>query len=165
LDSAVCEAVDRLLAETGARFRCAVDLGCGYGQYGWMLKRHVGWLIGVDKDRHRLSEAVLHDYDEVVAADIREYRLPEEAEAVFLFDVVEHLSKDDGHRLLRRLRGLSVILTTPARFRSLAMDRHVSLWTPGELKKLGFTVSPVDYSNPFTGLLYGWCILAYRFHL
>ena len=69
----------RVLSEVlkGRYFSKAVDLGCGEGYYSDIMKRHVGYLIGVDHNLGRLSVArEFGGYDEVVYADMREYEIP-----------------------------------------------------------------------------------------
>ena len=74
-------------------FQVAVDLGCGFGEYAPLLKKHCDYLIGIDKD---IERTLLAGYDiiynRLVRDDIRTYILPVEVEAVFWFDGPEHLN-------------------------------------------------------------------------
>jgi len=157
--------VRRILGDR--KFKVCVDLGCGNGDAGEVLKPHCKILIGVDHNLGRLSVAKkFGGYDKVVYADVREYEIPPETDAVFLFDIIEHLPKSDGIALLQKLRRISyVMLTTPSKFFPLATDGHVTLWTRQELEQNGFTVIEYSYGFPteiLTYLIYGKHLLAVR---
>ncbi|MDB6000011.1 MAG: putative methyltransferase, contains repeat [Rhizobacter sp.] len=63
------------LAELGrARFRSALDLGCGTGLCGPLVKPLVQHLVGVDLSSQMLEKAAAHGvYDELVHADIAQH--------------------------------------------------------------------------------------------
>lgn len=126
---------------SGKTFTLGVDLGCGSGDAGPILKQHIDYLIGVDSNRLLLTQA--HIYDELILQDIRMYVLPKNTEAVFLFDVIEHIPHNDGEQLLLALMGVrNAYLTTPKHFfldGAGGVGPHQSLWTEEELKNYGFT--------------------------
>jgi len=164
MEREVSLALADLLEMYGRRFRYGADLGCGTGNYGDLLKEYVDWLVGVDHNRERLSYAIKNGYDEVVVADVREFQIPPECDVVFMFDVIEHLPKQDGLMLLQRaLPGRSVFLTTPSKFFGFAMKNgHQSLWTVEELANLGFQeiyLVPVGFPK---SMVYGDKILAIK---
>lgn len=137
----------------GRYFNLAVDLGCGPGPHGEVIKPHVGHLIGVDHDYGRLNVALeFSDYDEIVWSDVREYELPPETEAVFMFEVIEHLTKEDGWKLLNRISHVPfVLLSTPEIFFTAftsMFDGHISLWKPEEFINLGYKVILTNYDFP-----------------
>ena len=141
-------------------FDVGVDLGCGCGLRGPLLKRRVRWLVGVDHRAVSLSWAILDGYDEVAKCNVLEYKVSKGCGLVTLFDVVEHFTKEEGRSLLEGLRKQYVVSTTPSQFFPWAENGHKSLWKPEELEKLGFTVTLHDIG--FWGLLYGKEILAVR---
>ena len=150
------EILAEVLSELGRRFRYGIDLGCGTGSYAPILREYVDWLVGVDHNAERLSYAIRNGYDAVVLADIRDYELPVECDVVFMFDVIEHLPKQDGLTLLRRvLPGRTVFLTTPSKFFGFAAKNgHQSLWTVEELESLGFNeiyLFPIGFKTLFYG--------------
>ena len=135
----------------GQWFSVAVDLGCGPGAHGEIIKPHVGYLIGVDHNYSRLNVALeFSGYDKVVCSDILGYELPPETEAIFMFEVIEHLTKEDGLNLLKRIGYVPfILLSTPAIFFKAGwMDGHVSLWTPEEFANLGFKTKLIGYDFP-----------------
>jgi hypothetical protein len=132
-------------------FNTAVDLGCGPGRRGELFKPHAKQLIGVDHHYGRLNVAVkFSGYDKGIWTDILEYELPSETEAVFVIDVIEHITKQEGLDLLNRISQVPfIIITTPTTFfRAGTLDHHVSLWTPEEFINLGFKVKIINYDFP-----------------
>lgn len=135
----------------GRYFNKALDLGCGEGYYADILKNHAKWLVGIDHNLGRLSVAKeFAGYDEVVFSEVQEYQIPSDTEAVFILEVLEHLSKSDGHNLLLKLRNIPfVFITTPAAFHRFTFrNYHQSLWTEGELQEYGFKTQKFNYGFP-----------------
>jgi hypothetical protein len=135
----------------GKYFDIAVDLGCGPGRRGELFKPHIKHLIGVDHHYGRLNVAVkFSGYDEGIWSDIREYKPPSGTEAIFIIDVIEHITKQEGIDLLNRINLVPfVIITTPTTFfRAGTLDHHVSLWAPEEFTNLGFKVKITNYDFP-----------------
>lgn len=122
-------------------FNVVVDLGCGEGKLGPVIRDQVGYLIGVDENEKTLQKAYRQGlYDELVVCDIRNYPIPGNADLVCLLEVIEHLPKEDGLVLLQRIRA-PIILSTPSKYYAKPWNSpHLSLWTPEELQALGFTV-------------------------
>ena len=143
-------------------FKLCVDLGCGEGYNGDVLKKYCDWLIGVDHNLARLSVAKkFGGYDEVKFMEVQDYEIPPDTDAVFLFEVIEHLSKQAGFDLLLKLHKVPfIMLTTPSKFQSLLCthNHHVSLWTDSELQKQGFKTQIFSYG--FLNLIYGKGIMA-----
>lgn len=137
----------------GKHFNIAVDLGCGPGRFGEILKQHVNYLIGVDRHPGRISVAQKFSrYDEVILSDVLDYELPSETEAVFIFEFIEHLSKEDGCKLLNCISYVPfIIISTPLTFFIAgAMNHHLSLWTPEEFTDLGYKVEIIPYDFPMS---------------
>jgi len=146
----------------GKHFRVAVDLGVGFGGYASLLKKHCDYLIGVDWNIERVILAgydIL--YDKLVRDDIRTYILPAEAEAMFLFDVIEHINYGEGSALLDDIGSRFCIITTPTKFFQGALDGHASLWSAEQLERLGFET--VTYTCGFwKQLFYGLKVIGVR---
>ena len=143
-------------------FGVAVDLGCGFGEYASLLKKHCDYLIGVDRNIERvLLSGYDIIYDKLIRDDIRTYEIPAEAEAVFWFDGPEHLSLEESLALLDDIGSRFCIVTTPVKFFSGALDGHVSLWGAEQLERLGFTT--VTYKCSFwRHFLYGLKVIGVR---
>ncbi|MEM1551583.1 MAG: class I SAM-dependent methyltransferase [Candidatus Bathyarchaeia archaeon] len=137
----------------GEHFNVCVDLGCGEGYYSETIKKHCKFLIGVDHNLPRLSVAErFGKYDMLVNADIREFPLPNETEAAFMLDVIEHIPKQDGTTLLQKLTTLPniklIFISTPLTFTTRGFrNKHVSLWTTEDLQAHGFQTQII--TNPF----------------
>lgn len=146
------------------QFSISLDLGCGTGDGGEILRSHTRRLIGVDMDPDALSVAGSRGlYDELHLADIREWPLGN-ADSVALFDSLEHIRKEEGHHLLQRCSDRYTILTTPWYSVPLLSNlEHKCLWSDEELRRLGFKTTAYSFM-PDVGMwiLYGGIILAVR---
>lgn len=142
--------IDEYLSQLPS-FNYAVDMGSGRGSLGYILRRHSQYLVGVDKNLEFLKVAeTLNVYDELVNIDVRDFQIPAEADAFFLFEILEHVSKQDGLNLLKRLEGKFVMVSTPLKFIS-AHGQHVSLWTVNDFASLGFDVWLIPLSSEAKG--------------
>ena len=123
----------------GKQFNTCVDLGCGYGEVAPTLKKHCNHLIGVDTDTLR---AVISGYDiiydELIQTDARTYTLPSNCNQATLFDLIEHMPKKDGYRLIEKIGTRHIIITTPSKYHPGALNGHMSLWSQQDLEQLGF---------------------------
>lgn len=138
-----------------------LDVGCGArSPLGGVEKR---WLTSVGVDVHLPSlrssaRSQLHEAH--VAADIRQLEdvfKPKSFDILIALDVIEHLPKDDGLRLLRAMDALArrkVIVFTPSGFLAQApyddnpFQEHVSGWSAAEMREHGFTVVGVNGWKP-----------------
>ena len=146
----------------GKHFKVLVDLGIGFGEVAPVLKKHCDYLKGVDKDLERvLLSGYDILYDELVKEDVRTYIIPSEAEAVSLFDLIEHLNLNEGLDLLKKIGSRYCILTTPSKFYQGALNGHVSLWSEEDLNDLGFKTIQFDVGF-FREILYGLKIIGVR---
>lgn len=137
--------------ETTSEFSFSVDLGCGIGSFGPLLKQNTKYLVGVDVDSYFLSIAELQKtYDELVNIDVSYYPIPPEADSVFLFEFIEHLPKERGVALLNSLYSKFVMVSTPLIINP-NNPLHISLWSIADFKNLGFneiyTLENIPYGN------------------
>lgn len=130
--------------------RSALDLGCGGGS----PSRHLGipFLAGLDGHAASLQEARANrTHQEYYLRDVRNLEglfSAGQFEACIALDLIEHLTKDEGLRLLRdmeRIASKRVILFTPNGFLPQQggvddLQQHLSGWEPGEMKALGYRV-------------------------
>lgn len=149
MNSATYKLLEKLLE--GKWFGVCVDLGCGEGYYGPLLKKHCPLLIGVDHNLGRLSVAKkFAEYDQVFYMEVQDYTPPPGTEAVFMIEVIEHLPKLDGQALLQRLSHIPfTVITTPVEFHRFTLrNHHQSLWTENELQAYGFKTQTYTYAFP-----------------
>lgn len=127
-------------------FELGVDLGCACGNDA--IRNHCKVIIGVDHNLSYMSVAKeFSGYDITVQSDIRYYDVPRNVDAVFMIDSIEHLTKDDGIKLINRISYVPFILiTTPSVFFPIVcFDHHYSLWSIEEFKELGLQVLTYNY--------------------
>jgi 2-polyprenyl-3-methyl-5-hydroxy-6-metoxy-1,4-benzoquinol methylase len=132
-----------------------LDIGAGFGKYGFLAREYLElWFRTTDysKRTRRIDAIEVFGpyvtplqrliYDEIHVADAVEI-LPQLAtyDLVLLIDVLEHLGKPDGIRLIKAalLKGTFVIVSTPknpapqgAHFGNVH-EKHTSAWTKREL--------------------------------
>lgn len=128
-------------------WRRGFDLGCGFGDAGRVLKQGVDFLYGIDLNRLCLFLSQnRNDYDELFRGNILNcVQHVEKTDVIFLMDVLEHLPKHVGLRLLQKIES-DLILTTPLLWNLgyslfLIWSKHRSLWTTSELNRLGFEIT------------------------
>ncbi len=128
--------------------KTVLELGCG--QYSIIYKAGVhkkAQVTGVEIHQP-YTEVMSKHYHECVCADITQYKFTTTFDAVVCMDVLEHLEKQDGLRLLTQMRywGRKVIITVPHGFQENGIYdnniylKHLSSWTAGEFKERGYKV-------------------------
>lgn len=126
-----------------------LDLGCGYNSPLHQCKG--SFSVGVESFLPYLEESrgkLLHD--QYIRADIRKVNFkPGSFDAVVAFEVLEHLTKEEGQELLNKMKTWArkkLIITTPNGYlRQDSYDKnplqeHKTGWSPKELRNLGFKV-------------------------
>jgi len=85
-----------------------LDLGCGLGQTAYFLAEVSGEVTGIDRSAFAIQFAIknykrpnLH----FVQADILVYEPQVLVDAVFCMDLIEHLDREEGKKLLQRILG------------------------------------------------------------
>lgn len=126
-----------------------LDVGCGYRSLIQLFQFR--YSVGVEVFEPFLQEskreAIHTDY---ILADIRSVAFkPKSFDAVVAVEVLEHLTKEEGTMLLRKMEQWArkrVIVTTPSGYskqdcyESNPLQEHRSGWEAGELVQLGFRV-------------------------
>jgi len=125
-----------------------LDLGCGTSS--WLRVCSIPYSVGVDAFEPSLKESKgkrLHT--QYIMADVRSVEFKAGSfDAVIAFEVIEHLTKEEGHKLLidmERWARNKVIISTPNGYVPLnpldnPFQRHMSGWNIAELRQLGFKV-------------------------
>lgn len=137
-----------------------LDIGAGFGKYGVLFReycpRHPR-VVGVEAwepyvANHRLRGI----YDDLLVCDVMELNshLLNVCEAVFLGDVIEHLTKTDGLDLLARI-DRPVVINTPEHFFHNGdglpwTETHRSHWTMADFEATGRLIRQ---DNVFAGLV------------
>ncbi len=132
--------------------KSVLDVGCGASPT--MRQIGVSHPVGVEGYKPSIDQArKLNTHDEIIEADVRElgrHFQPGEFDACIALDVIEHLAKPDGIKLMQdmeRVASKKVIFFTPCGFlpqRHASNDdlqEHLSGWEPAEMRKYGYDVT------------------------
>lgn len=132
-----------------------LDIGIGYGKWGFLIREALdfmegrfepgSWEVTIDGIEAFPYESPLHEwvYDSVRRVDVLD--VADELEGydlVVLGDVIEHVSKEDGMRLLRGLlaRNRNVLVATPLEFFEQEVagnpfEHHRSHWSEADFRE------------------------------
>ena len=127
----------------------ALNIGIGDGNSG--IARQIPFIpfksltmIDIHEPYIKNAKARFYDAKKVrfYNADMREYPV-ENYEIVMLFDVLEHLKKEESLKVLSRIKGKTIVfipLETEYRknIYDLKSQDHLSMWTEEDFIKLGF---------------------------
>jgi hypothetical protein len=156
---------DRLLTRELSR-GCAslLDVGCGNNSPVRYLTGAIPRRTGVDAFAPALEESLragIHtDGRNVDVLDIGRHFEPQSYDCVLASDVIEHLEKVDGLRLIRdmeRIARRKVVIFTPNGFLPQApyednpWQTHRSGWEPDEMRALGYRLLGVNGWKGFFG--------------
>lgn len=157
--------------------RAALDVGCGKSSVLSVFRPGL-ITVGVDAHAPAVAEAKAHRvHDQYLVANILEAH-PDELFApingkkfdlVTLYDVIEHVPKNLGYKLLEKCEELTsklVLLQTPNGFLEQGPEfgnpfqRHLSGWFPHDFEGLGYTVRGAVGLKAFHGYagLFKWPI-------
>ncbi|MBU0686201.1 MAG: class I SAM-dependent methyltransferase [Candidatus Thermoplasmatota archaeon] len=134
--------------------KTVLDVGCGRGFVGSMLRiyRDPTRIVGIDNFDPSIDFARrMKAYDEVVKLDLAKDDIPfrdNEFDLVVCLEVIEHLRKDDGLRLLGRMEsvGKRLIISTPGvyfpqpNYEDNPHQAHISFYSAKELRRRGYSV-------------------------
>ena len=136
--------------------RTLLDIGCGGGGPVSSFSRKLAFSVGVDTYAPAIEAARQksshHDYVVANVADLASKFPPKSFDCVLAFDVIEHLDKDVGLKLLDQMECISrkkVIVFTPNGFLPQGalggnpFQVHRSGWTAGEFRQRGYRVRGV----------------------
>ena|SRR3990167_1422720 len=147
---------------------CILDVGCGNGKYGMLLREYLDgcwygrryedpkmWkceIIAVEPFERYITPAHEYHYDRIINVPIEQlvqdgYFAIELFDIILLSDIIEHLTKEQGIKLLAGLKqwlkpdGI-ILITTPDRFfhqqevDGCAYEEHKCVWSVEEFEGL-----------------------------
>ncbi|CAA9516707.1 MAG: hypothetical protein AVDCRST_MAG69-2807 [uncultured Solirubrobacteraceae bacterium] len=132
----IIKAVQRLAPKS------VLDIGIGMGKYGLLIQEYLGGdtgradvvIDGIEGHGGYITDIHRAVYRELYVTDLREFDFRGALYDLYLMiDVLEHVDKDEGHRLLRDMGG-SVLVSTPkedyrAHYAHNPLEDHRSHWT------------------------------------
>jgi predicted TPR repeat methyltransferase len=134
-----------------------LDVGCGTDSPVQYLSPRPRYLVGVDAFAPAIEKSRalgIHDkYFLMDALQIGEYFSPKSFDCVLAFDVVEHLNDRDGLNLIGQMEKIArrkVVLSTPnghlsqGEYYNNPWQRHLSGWTAGRMRSLGYQVMGIQ---------------------
>ncbi len=129
-----------------------LDVGCGPSPT--LRQLGVSHPVGIDGYKPSVDQAKkLNTHDEMILGDVREldrYFRPKQFDACVALDVIEHLTKNDGLRMMKAMERIAlkkVVLFTPSGFlpqKHSANDdlqEHLSGWEPADMTSHGYEVA------------------------
>lgn len=144
--------------------RSFLDLGCGQTSPITRIKhRHNVYGVGLDVHLPSLLGSKRYgNFQDYVLADVRKLPFKDDSfETVVALDVIEHLSKIDGQRLItdmERIGRKKTIIFTPNGYNPKKhledgnpYQVHKSGWTVDELLSLGYVVFGINSIRAFRG--------------
>lgn len=132
----IVKAVQRLAPKS------VLDIGIGMGKYGLLIREYLGGdtgrpdvvVDGIEGYGGYITDIHRAVYRELYLTDLRDFDFRAAHYDLFLMvDVLEHVDKDEGHRVLRDIGG-SVLVSTPkedyrAHYAHNPLEDHRSHWT------------------------------------
>jgi len=129
-----------------------LDVGCGKSAYmKWLGVQNSTGIDGFAPYVEEARKTNLHV--DVILGNVLElerYFKPGQFDAVIALDVIEHLTKEDGMRMMasmEKIAGKKVILFTPNgflpqhRYEDNSLQEHLSGWDAAEMTQLGYEVT------------------------
>lgn len=141
-----------------------LDVGCGRSSPVGAFSSRLTRVVGVDRHVPYLEESraagIHHDYCESDVLEIGERFEPGSFDCVVALDLIEHLPREDGLRLIaamERIARKKVIIFTPTGFLEQrayddnSLQEHLSGWEPAEMRAMGYRVTGVTGWRPLRG--------------
>ncbi|UCG89592.1 MAG: class I SAM-dependent methyltransferase [Candidatus Heimdallarchaeota archaeon] len=137
-----------------------LDCGIGFGEMAFRLRTHyrfrgTPFIVGLDlHESYVLLHSTLGLYDKVYNCSVIDIPYAENFfDIVLALELIEHLSKEDGLKMLNEVERVSrgqVIITTPHGF-TATRERggnphmeHISGWHPKDFTDRGYSVRLID---------------------
>jgi SAM-dependent methyltransferase len=156
--------IDELEREVLDGCNTLLDIGCGGGSPVKRFKQHLNYSVGVDAFLPSLwrskSKQTHSEYVQANIQDISKIFLPKSFDCVLAFDVIEHLTKEQGTQLIDDMETLAtrkVIIFTPNGYLPQKevdgnpYQIHLSGWEVEEMKQWGYRIKGIHGYKLFLG--------------
>lgn len=135
--------------------RSVLDIGIGFGKYGFLLREFLdvrvnrydkeSWqtrIDGIEIWPAYVNKLHRYIYDRIYIGSVMKFSISRIYDLVIMSEVLEHLTKDDGLKLLNNLSfNTALVITTPQHFAQGAgrgwenpYEKHLCLWTVDDLR-------------------------------
>ena len=136
--------------------KTVLDVGCGYpSPIRWFSRKF--YSVGVDAFEPSIvksrAEGIHNDYIKANVLEIGAKVKPKSFDCVVALDLIEHLEKEDGFKLLEMMETIArerVVVFTPngfvpqGEYDGNAWQIHLSGWSPEEMKKRGYRIVGIN---------------------
>lgn len=150
--------------------RSVLDIGIGFGKWGYLFREYLeilasekdfsryrkeNWDVvidGIEGFSHYITPAHRYIYNEIFEGDMRELlpQLKASYDLIFMGDVIEHIGKEEGMKLLALccLRANKLVIVSTPAFETHQkevcdnpLEVHRSLWNLGDFEMISKNVS------------------------
>ena len=134
-----------------------LDVGCGAESPVRLFSDKIKRTVGVDADEISIEQSrrlgIHGEYHRMNMLDIGQRFQPKSFDIVLLSDVIEHLKKEEGQRLLEMAESIArkrVIIFTPNGFLEQRprdhniYQTHLSGWHPHEMRSRGYRIQGIN---------------------
>lgn len=148
----------------GSDCESLLDVGCGFNSPVQRLAPRPQKLVGVDGFAEVIEQSrakgIHDDYRNMSILEIGTAFAPGSFDVVLACDVIEHLTKEDGFKLLEQMEKIArkrTIIFTPNGFLPQGEEfgnpyqRHISGWTADEMTARGYQVVGINGLRPLRG--------------
>lgn len=138
--------------------KSVLDIGIGMGKYGLLIREYLGGDLGradVVIDGIEGFDGYITDihravYRELHITDLRDFDFRAAHYDLYLMiDVLEHVDKDEGHRLLRDMGGSTPKEDYRAHYAHNPLENHRSHWTLEDFSDY----RGIDFSNELSTIV------------
>lgn len=151
------------LEKAASGCKTLLDVGCGENSpvRHFSQKIHSTGVDAFEPSIRKSRQAGIHDrYCRMDILEIGKRFKPNSFDCALASDVIEHLTKAEGLKLLRVMERIAikkVVVFTPngflpqGEFGNNPWQRHRSGWTDDEMKSMGYTVTGINGWKPLRG--------------
>lgn len=133
-----------------------LDIGIGNGKYGLLAREYIEGVVvdGVEAYEPYITDIQRAIYNKIHIGDISTMDIAKFKgyDLYLMIDVIEHVPKTVGHKILKGLDGLVLVSTPVEDYRAHYenhFEDHVSHWTTEDFKNYSY----VDYSNEYSTMV------------
>ena len=154
----------RSLEKEVVRYKSLLDVGCGAYSPIKLFSNKMEYVVGVDIFEPSIEKSraarIHNDYKNVNVLELDKHFEPNSFDCVISSDLIEHLTKDDGNKLITMMEKIAskkVVIYTPngffpqSEFDGNKFQVHISGWEIDEMQKKGYRVVGINGNKMFFG--------------